>query len=112
MSWREHDGHAHSASAAGADADTRWLAAAGVLILAFMAGEVVAGLLAHSLALLSDAAHMLTDAASIGLALFTAKIAARPPRGGYTYGLRRPTYLGSRCRTGKSAASGGSRPLG
>ena len=64
MSWREHNGHAHGAGAAGPDADTRWLAAAGVLILAFMAGEVVAGLLAHSLALLSDAAHMLTDAAS------------------------------------------------
>ena len=93
MSWREHDGHAHGAGAAGADADTRWLAAAGVLILAFMAGEVVAGLLAHSLALLSDAAHMLTDAASIGLALATAKIAARPPRGGYTYGLRRAEIL-------------------
>ena len=64
-----------------------------MLILAFMAGEVVAGLLAHSLALLSDAAHMLTDAASIGLALATAKIAARPPRGGYTYGLRRAEIL-------------------
>ena len=58
-----------------------------------MAGEVVAGVLAHSLALLSDAAHMLTDAASIGLALATAKIAARPPRGGYTYGLRRVEIL-------------------
>src|SRR5690348_16416835 len=93
MSWREHDGHAHGASAAGADADTRWLAAAGVLILAFMAGEVAAGLLAHSLALLSDAAHMLTDAASIGLALATAKLAARPPAGGYTYGLKRAEIL-------------------
>ncbi|MGZ4433114.1 MAG: cation diffusion facilitator family transporter [Trebonia sp.] len=93
MSWREHNGHAHGADAAGPDADTRWLAAAGVLILAFMGGEVVAGLLAHSLALLSDAAHMLTDAASIGLALATAKIAVRPPRGGYTYGLRRAEIL-------------------
>ena len=93
MSWREHNGHAHGADAAGPDADTRWLAAAGVLILAFMAGEVVAGLFAHSLALLSDAAHMLTDAASIGLALATAKIAASPPRGGYTYGLRRAEIL-------------------
>ena len=71
----------------------RWLAAAGVLILAFMCGEVVAGVLAHSLALLSDAAHMLTDAASIGLALVTIRVAARPPRGGYTYGLRRLEIL-------------------
>lgn len=83
-------GHAHGA---GPDADGRWLAAAGVLIVAFMCGEVVAGVVAHSLALLSDAAHMLTDAASIALALVTVKIAARPPRGGYTYGLRRTEIL-------------------
>src|SRR5271154_6438258 len=58
-----------------------------------MAGEVVAGLVAHSLALLSDAAHMLTDAAAIGLAIVTTKIAGRPARGGYTYGLRRTEIL-------------------
>jgi cobalt-zinc-cadmium efflux system protein len=87
---RQQDGHAHGA---GREADPRWLAAAGALIVAFMCGEVVAGVLAHSLALLSDAAHMLTDAASIALALVTAKIAARPPRGGYTYGLRRTEIL-------------------
>jgi cobalt-zinc-cadmium efflux system protein len=88
------EAHAHgTATSAGTDADARWLAAAGVLIVAFMAGEVVAGVAAHSLALLSDAAHMLTDAASIALALVTAKIAARPPRGGYTYGLRRTEIL-------------------
>jgi cobalt-zinc-cadmium efflux system protein len=69
------------------------LACAGALIVAFMCAEVAAGLLAHSLALLSDAAHMLTDAASIALALITMKIAARPPRGGYTYGLRRMEIL-------------------
>jgi cobalt-zinc-cadmium efflux system protein len=71
----------------------RWLAAAGALIVAFMIGEVAAGLVAHSLALLSDAAHMLTDAAAIGLAIVTAKIAGRPARGGYTYGLRRLEIL-------------------
>lgn len=90
MSGHQHRGHAHGA---GPDADTRWLAAAGALIVVFMVGEVVAGVIAHSLALLSDAAHMLTDAASIGLALATVKIAARPPRGGYTYGLRRTEIL-------------------
>jgi len=85
-----HAGHAHGA---GGDADSRWVAAAGVLIVAFMAGEVVAGVAAHSLALLSDAAHMLTDAAAIALVLVTTKLAARPPRGGYTYGLRRMEIL-------------------
>jgi len=58
-----------------------------------MAAEVAAGLLAHSLALVSDAAHMLTDAAAIGLALVTARVAGRPARGGYTYGLRRLEIL-------------------
>jgi len=90
MSGHQHEGHAHTASP---DADWRWLAAATALIVAFMAGEVVAGLVAHSLALLSDAAHMLTDAAAIGLALATIRVAARPARGGYTYGLRRMEIL-------------------
>ena len=75
------------------DADGRWLAAAGSLIVAFMIGEVAAGVIAHSLALVSDAAHMLTDAASIAVALIATKIAARPPGGGYTYGLRRTEIL-------------------
>src|SRR5208283_134757 len=68
------DRHAHG-PASGADA--RWLSGALALILAFMAGEVIAGVAAHSLALISDAAHMLTDAASIALVLVTARLAAR-----------------------------------
>jgi len=74
-------------------ADVRWLSGALALILAFMAGEVVAGLAAHSLALISDAAHMLTDAASIALVIVTARLAARPPAGGYTYGLKRTEIM-------------------
>src|SRR6516165_2491630 len=58
-----------------------------------MAGEVAAGLAAHSLALISDAAHMLTDAASIALVIVTARLAARPPAGGYTYGLKRTEIM-------------------
>ena len=87
---RGTDRHEHG-PAPGADA--RWLSGALALILAFMAGEVAAGLTAHSLALLSDAAHMLTDAASIALVLITARLAARPPAGGYTYGLKRAEIL-------------------
>ncbi len=82
--------HAHG-PASGADAG--WLSAALALIVAFMAGEVAAGLAAHSLALISDAAHMLTDAASIALVLITARLAARPPGGGYTYGLKRAEIM-------------------
>ena len=92
MTGHQHEAHGHTHGAS-PDADWRWLAAAAALIVAFMAGEVVAGLVAHSLALLSDSAHMLTDAAAIGLALVTARVAGRPARGGYTYGLRRLEIL-------------------
>ena len=61
-----HDGHSHGVSA---DADRRWLTVALALIVAFMAGEVLVGWWARSLALLSDAAHMLTDAGAISLVL-------------------------------------------
>jgi cobalt-zinc-cadmium efflux system protein len=46
-----------------------------------MAGEVVAGILASSLALLSDAAHMLTDAGALALALVAIRLARRPAFG-------------------------------
>ena len=58
-----------------------------------MAAEVVVGVLAHSLALISDAGHMLTDAASIVLALVAIRIAARPAGGHYTYGFKRVEIL-------------------
>ena len=73
--------------------DARRLTIALVLILGLMAGEVVAGLLADSLALLSDAAHMLTDAGAIALALFAARLASRPAEGGFTFGFRRAEIL-------------------
>ncbi|WP_460302905.1 cation diffusion facilitator family transporter [Actinocorallia aurea] len=95
MSTAVHDhahGHGHG-HAVGADADRKWLTAALALITAFMAGEVVVGLVAQSLALLSDAAHMLTDAMSIVLALIAMRLAARPPKGGYTFGLKRAEIL-------------------
>ena len=85
-----HAGHHHAPSA---DADLRWLALALALIAGFMVVEVVGGLLASSLALLSDAAHMLTDAAAIGLALVAARLAARPAKGSFTFGLGRAEVL-------------------
>jgi cobalt-zinc-cadmium efflux system protein len=84
-----HDHHHHHA----ATADSGRLRLALALILGFMAVEVVAGILADSLALLSDAAHMLTDAGAIALALVAARLAARPPAGGYTFGLKRAEIL-------------------
>ena len=75
------------------EADRGALKAALVLILAFMTVEVVAGVLASSLALLSDAAHMLTDAAALALSLAAARLAARPAHGAMTYGLGRAEIL-------------------
>ncbi len=77
----------------GENSDRRWLRLALGLIVGFMAIEVVVGLLAGSLALLSDAAHMLTDAFSIVLALVAIALAARPARGTYTYGFKRAEIL-------------------
>ncbi|HEV3377791.1 MAG TPA: cation diffusion facilitator family transporter [Thermoleophilaceae bacterium] len=84
-----HHGHAHPTETG----DPRRLKIALALILGFMAVEVVAGILASSLALLSDAAHMLTDAGAIALALVAARLAARPAAGGYTFGLKRAEIL-------------------
>src|SRR3982751_6248896 len=72
------DHHTHVHPGRPGSADVSKLGAALGLILGFMAAEVVAGFLASSLALLSDAAHMLTDAGAIGLALVAAPL-ARPP---------------------------------
>ena len=85
--------HSHDHAHVSADSDRRWLAAALAAIVAFMVGEVIAGLIARSLALLSDAAHMLTDAASIALALWTMRLAARPAGGRMTYGWKRADIL-------------------
>lgn len=88
------EGHAHDHShAPAADADRSKLAAALAIIGAFFVVEVVAGLIADSVALLSDAAHMLTDAGSLGLALIAARLASRPSSGTFTFGLKRAEIL-------------------
>jgi cobalt-zinc-cadmium efflux system protein len=87
----EH-GHGHG-HGGGADADRRLLLAALGLIVVFMAGEVVVGLVVGSLALLADAGHMLTDAGALALALVAMRLAVRPAAGAYTYGLKRAEIL-------------------
>ena len=86
-----HD-HAHGHAHGGGD-DARRLGLALALIVAFMIGEVVAGILADSLALLSDAAHMLTDAGALAMSLIVLRLAARPAIGNRTFGLRRSEIL-------------------
>jgi cobalt-zinc-cadmium efflux system protein len=72
----------------------RWaLTIALVLVLTVMAGEIVAGIIGGSLALLADAGHMLTDAAALGFALFAAAMSARPAAGRWTFGYSRLEIL-------------------
>ena len=80
-------GHAHAHVAA--TTDSRRLTIALSLIVAFMALEVIAGIAGHSLALLSDAAHTLTDAAALALSLLVIRLVRRPAGGDLTFGLRR-----------------------
>lgn len=89
-----HHGHDHDHGVS-VTATTRRgpLWAALVLLLAFMLTEVLVALSTGSLALLSDAGHMLTDAASIAVALWAAGLAARPPRGPMTFGWRRAEII-------------------
>ena len=58
-----------------------------------MCVEIAFGVIAHSLALLSDAGHMLTDAAAIGFSLVAVRLAQRPAKGSMTYGLKRVEIL-------------------
>ena len=82
--------HAHPVRAGG---DRRALSIALALILGFMVAEVAVGILADSLALISDAGHMLTDAAAIALSLVAARLARRPAEGAMTFGLGRAEIL-------------------
>jgi cobalt-zinc-cadmium efflux system protein len=88
----DHVAHAHT-HAIGPDADRRALTAALTLIVGFMLVEVIVGALAHSLALLSDAAHMLTDAGGLAFSLVALRLAARPAAGAMTFGFRRVEIL-------------------
>jgi cobalt-zinc-cadmium efflux system protein len=82
--------HTHDHSRA---ADRRLLAVALGLIVALMIGEIAAGLVAGSLALLADAGHLLTDAAALGGAVVASRLASRPARGPWTFGLGRAEIL-------------------
>ena len=89
--WLHRSVHSHHDQAR--VGDRRLLATALALIGGFMVAEVAAGLLAGSLALLADAGHMLTDAAALAAALFASRLASRPPRGQWTFGLGRAEIL-------------------
>ena len=75
------------------DADRRRLAAALAVLLCVMVLELVAGVVGHSLALLSDAGHMLTDAGALAFSLVAIRLAAKPARGAMTFGFSRAEIL-------------------
>ncbi len=81
-------GHSH-----GHGGSQRRLALVLVLSALYMGAEVAGGLASNSLALLADAGHMLSDVAALGLALFAAWIARRPPNSRQTYGFHRTEIL-------------------
>ncbi|HVS86082.1 MAG TPA: cation diffusion facilitator family transporter [Gaiellaceae bacterium] len=97
MHGEHHHGHAHGVNE---DSDARRLAAALALIAAFMAVEVVVGILAHSLALLSDAGHLLTDAGGLVMSLVVLRLMRRPSGGNLTFGLRRSEILSAQANGG------------
>jgi cobalt-zinc-cadmium efflux system protein len=84
--------HAH-AHGPGPGSDRRYLLIALALLAAFMVAEVITAVLSGSLALLSDAGHMLADVGAIGGALWAIALAARPPSGKWTYGWKRAEIL-------------------
>lgn len=86
-----HDGaHTH---AGGADADSRYLGIALALVVGFMVVEVAVAIVSGSLALLSDAGHMLTDAAAIAGSLVAIRLAGRPSSIRWTFGFKRAEIL-------------------
>ncbi|NNG40749.1 cation transporter [Flexivirga sp. ID2601S] len=84
------DGHAHGVAA---NADRRYLRGALILLALFMVGEVIVAFASGSLALLSDAGHMLSDVGAIAAALWAMRLAARPARGAWTFGWKRAEIL-------------------
>jgi cobalt-zinc-cadmium efflux system protein len=86
----DHSGHQHGVAA---DADRRLLWSAMGLLATFMVGEVVVAVTSGSLALLSDAAHMLSDVGAIAAALWAMSLAARPASVVWTYGFKRAEIL-------------------
>ncbi|MBK4714508.1 CDF family zinc transporter ZitB [Enterobacteriaceae bacterium YMB-R22] len=85
--------HSHAVLPEKKDGNRRRLLIAVIVIAAFMALEVIGGLISGSLALLADAGHMLTDAAALFMALLAVHFARRPANARHTFGWLRLTTL-------------------
>ncbi|MCG8462280.1 MAG: cation diffusion facilitator family transporter, partial [Holophagales bacterium] len=92
MSHDHHHHHGHS-HGGGKGRNQKRLAITLGLVVLYMIAEVIGGLLTNSLALLADAGHMLSDAASLALALFASWIAQKPRTPERTFGYHRTEIL-------------------
>jgi cobalt-zinc-cadmium efflux system protein len=86
-----HAGHDH-APPRGAQRRALWISL--VANAGFMVAEVIGGLAFHSLALLADAAHMMSDVVGLGIALIAQHLLSRPATAKHSYGLQRAEVLG------------------
>jgi cobalt-zinc-cadmium efflux system protein len=84
-------GHSHEPLTGGALDGRLWMSLS--LNVAITVAEIIGGLMAGSLALLSDAAHNLSDVAALGLALGARRLGRRPPTPRHTYGLKRAEVI-------------------
>ena len=89
-----HDhNHDHNHHWVGTDGSERFLLIALALLGSFTVAELTGALLAHSLALAADAAHMLVDVGAVVGALWAARVASRPATPTMTFGYRRAEIL-------------------
>jgi len=88
-----HSSHTHSHLSAASKQTTRRLSISLALTLTFVFIEAGAGIFANSLALLTDAAHNLTDVIALGLTWFAVRITAQPANARKTYGYHRAGIL-------------------
>ncbi|XP_070260513.1 proton-coupled zinc antiporter SLC30A2 [Myotis yumanensis] len=97
----ENSHYCHSQKGPGSHGDPkkerarRQLYVASAICLVFMIGEVVGGYLAHSLAIMTDAAHLLTDFASMLISLFSLWMSSRPATKTMNFGWQRAEILGA-----------------
>ena len=91
----DHPGRAGRARATASppSSDSRYIAIALGLIVGFLVFEVIMAFVGHSLALLADAGHMLTDAGALAASLLAVRLARRPASGVWTFGFKRAEVL-------------------
>lgn len=90
-----HDCHDHGHGANHARNPMKRLILTAALCFVFMIVEAVGGWLANSLAVMTDAAHMLTDFVGIGIAMASLLIGKKPPSGQHSFGFHRAEIIGA-----------------